>query len=67
MHRIKTTADFNIFSNVAFMIALMSNPYTIPYNLATKILHVILLYFIKDQYIIFALFITVKIQGSCYG
>ena len=58
VYKISKIANLSIFSNVAFMITLISNSYAIPYNLAAKILRITVLYFIKDQYIIFALFIV---------
>ena len=47
-----------IFLKIALMTMLILNSFTILYILATKILYIICLDFIKDQYIIFALFIA---------
>lgn len=57
MHKIKEITNFNIFFNISFIIALMSNSYIIPYNLAARIFFFTCLYFIEEQYIILALLI----------
>ena len=62
MNRISETANFSIFLNVVFMIALMLNLCAIAYSSTTKTLRVTLLYFIKDQCMIFALFIALVKQ-----
>ena len=48
MHKTTGIADSSIFPSIALMIALISNPYAIPYSLAIKILRITRLYFIKD-------------------
>ena len=54
VHRISGISDLS----VAFMTAPMSNPCAISYSSIAKTLRIILLHFIKDQCMIFALFVA---------
>lgn len=48
VNKISKITNLSIFSKIVFMITLISNPYTILYNLVIKILYVIDLHFIKN-------------------
>lgn len=48
IYKITGKIDFNIFSNITFITALMSNLYAIIYSSTIKILYIICLYFIEN-------------------
>lgn len=62
MYKIRETTNPSIFAKIAFITIPLFNLYAIPYSLAAKILDIICLYFIDNQYIIFALLVTLARQ-----
>lgn len=57
MYKISKLADLSIFFNIIFIITPILNLYIILYSLVMKTLYIIRLQFIKNQYIIYVLFV----------
>lgn len=62
MYKISGIANASIFPKVDLITIQISNSYIILYNSAIKILYVIHLHFIQNQYIMFALLVTLVRQ-----